>query len=107
MSNDQSTRPQTSVAGCFVRIYWMFLGNAVPLFSAIMLATNQGSRIALIVVYWTGIAALLLARFVEFRCSQGVLTDDRPAGTRDLLRYTFIVLLAGAATFLAAFSLAP
>lgn len=85
----------------------MFLGNAVQLFSEIMLATNRGSRLTLSIVYWTDIAARPLARFVDIKCFQGVLADGRPAGTRDLFRYAPIMLLAAAANFLAAYSLAP
>lgn len=96
---DSKVPPNTSGAGCLARIYWLFLGNAVPLFAAILLATGEGDPLAMSIVFWTGIVALLAVRLVDVRMLHGQTGDGEPAGMGHWTRYAAGIVLGGLALF--------
>lgn len=96
---DAKTPEKTSGAGCLARMYWMFLGNAVPLFAAILLATDEGEPLAMSILFWVGIAALLLVRLVDVRMLHGQTGDGEPAGMGHWTRYAAGLVLGGLALY--------
>ena len=102
----QKAPEKTSGAGMLARIYWMFLGNAVPLFAAILLATEEGEPLAMSIVFWAGIAALLLVRLVDVRMLHGQTGDGEPAGMGHWARYAAGVVMGGLALYGGALALA-
>ncbi|MCK6470960.1 MAG: hypothetical protein L6R28_04365 [Planctomycetes bacterium] len=103
---DGKTPEKTGGAGCLARIYWMFLGNAVPLFAAILLATEEGDVLAMSIIFWGGIAALLLVRLVDVRMLNGQTGDGKPADLGHWTRYAAGIVLGGLAIYGGALALA-
>lgn len=103
---DANTPNQISGAGCLARMYWMFLGNAVPLFAAILLATEEGGVLPMSIIFWVGIAALLIVRLVDVRMLHGQTGEGEPAGMEHWAKYAAGVVLGGLALWGGAWMLA-
>ncbi|GMV81681.1 MAG: hypothetical protein AMXMBFR7_28650 [Planctomycetota bacterium] len=105
MSTHSEKESATPAAGCLARIYWIFAGNAVPIFAGLMIATRKYDLLPLAGVYWLGVAALLAVRWCDIRFYQGKTADDRPADLGTWVRYALAVLAASGLGFGAAWGL--
>ncbi|MGI5868459.1 MAG: hypothetical protein ACOX9C_03310 [Kiritimatiellia bacterium] len=89
---DQSVEVSTSSAGCFVRLYWMFLGNGLLfVLLCLLLHKNPGIPSWIDVAWFVVAASIVIARYVDIRCLDGQNGDDtKPATLEDWRRYAMI-----------------
>ena len=86
-------------AGCFLRLFWMMIGNFILLFCATTIAQNQSSFLGVAdAFYWATVGGILAARYVDIRYLKGLTADGDPASMLHWRRYA--VLLGVAATVL-------
>ena len=86
-------------AGCFLRLFWMMIGNLIWLSCAFAIAQNQSSFLSVAdAFYWAAVGCILAARYVDIRYLGGLTADGSPASMAHWRRYA--VLLGVAATAL-------
>ena len=79
-------------AGCFFRMYWMIIGNALLVFSAFFIAQESYSFFSLVdVLYWAFVGCLLAARYVDIRYLKGLTADGGPASMAHWRRYAVLL----------------
>ncbi len=86
-------------AGCFLRVFWMMIGNAILLFCAIAIAQNQSGFFSVTdAFYLATTGCILAARYVDIRHFGGLTAEGDPASMAHWRRYA--VFLGIAATVL-------
>jgi hypothetical protein len=76
-----------SAVAFFARLAWMLFGPFILMVSAFMLAGQGKGSIALNVVYFVTLGAMLLGRWAEFRSGHAVTAEGVPAPAGCLRRY--------------------
>ena len=101
VARQQEQPERIAAAGCLLRFYWMFVGNAIVAVSACVI--SQGDRVltAADLVFWLGTASLLGVRFVDIRFGKGSTADGEPATMQHWRRYALRVLGVAVALWLA------
>jgi len=88
-------------AACCV-FFWMLAGNAILAISAFLIAQHHSSFLtAADGFYWTTVACLLLARYVDIRYLVGLTADGEPATMAHWRRYAVILVVVAIALWVA------
>lgn len=86
-------------AGCFLRLFWMVLGNLILLACAYGIVQHRSTVLSIAdAFYWASVGCLLAVRYVDIRYAQGLTADGDPATMAHWRRYA--VLLGGIAAVL-------
>ncbi len=88
-------------AGCFLRLYWMGIGNFALIITAV-LAGRQAAPSLLDGIYVLVALSLILARYVDVSRFGGQTTNGDPATLRDWRRHVAILVPVAAALWWAA-----
>ena len=90
--------------GAILRLWWMFLGNAVFVFSAIYIGVGgRGWRLSLVdVVFWAATVSLLVARFLDISWYRGMTSTGEPATMAHWRSYAVRLLLLAVALWVGA-----
>jgi hypothetical protein len=95
----------TSLAAALLRVYWMFLGNAIAAVAWFMIfKTGWGMSLA-DVLYGLAMISLLAARYWDIRAYGGQTADGEPATMAHFTRYAIGLVALGAVLWLAAHGL--
>ena len=88
-------------AGCFLRLFWMMIGNLILLSCALAIAQNQSGLFSVAdAFYWASVGCLLAARYVDIRYLKGLTADGDPASMAHWRRYAVLVLIASTCLWL-------
>ncbi len=93
--------PYDKPQGCFLRVFWMAIGNAALLTLAWFIF-QQDSFSLLDGVYWAVVASLAGARHIDIARFGGLTVDGAPATMQHFRRYVLGLLLATAALWITA-----
>jgi hypothetical protein len=100
-------RKHDSQAGCLLRIFWMLVGNAVLLFCAYGIAQHRSSVLSIAdAFYWTLVASLLAARYVDIRYLHGTTAEGSPATLSHWRRYATVLGVVSTSLWLGAHAVA-
>jgi hypothetical protein len=95
---DPSGQPTTS-AGCLLRTYWMFAGNILIAFLALLIAQQKGDFYTFKdILYWLAVASVVAGRYVDIQFMNGQTADGAPATMKNWERHSTVL---GAVTVLA------
>ena len=88
----------------FLRVWWMAVGNAVFLFSALYLAmAGRGWRLSVLdIVFWAAVVSLLFARFLDVSWYRGATSTGEPATMAHWRRYAVRLLVISVALWVGA-----
>ncbi|MBN2476080.1 MAG: hypothetical protein JXB62_15825 [Pirellulales bacterium] len=79
-------------SGCFLRLFWMIVGNFILLFCAIAIAQNPSGWLGVAdAFFWAIVGCLLAARYVDIRRFRGRKADGSPASMADWRRYALLI----------------
>ncbi len=79
-------------AGCFLRVFWMIIGNAILLACAYGILQHRSSLLSISdAFYWAIVGSLLAARYVDIRYLYGLTSDGDPATMDDWRRYVRVL----------------
>jgi hypothetical protein len=90
--------------GAILRLWWMFLGNAVFLFSGLSIAVGgRGWRLSLVdVTFWAATVSLLVARFLDISWYRGSTSTGEPTTMAHWRRYAVLLLVISVALWVGA-----
>jgi hypothetical protein len=95
-----SKSDQQPMQGCFLRLFWMGLGNALLLACTAMIAKQKAWTFSIFDgAYWAVVLLLLAARLVDIRRFHGETTDGKPATMAHLKRYAALLALIACAVW--------
>ncbi len=89
---DQKPVERTRPSGCLLRVYWMFLGNAVVAICAFSILQGEGTPVVPSLIYWLGVASLIAIRYIDIHSLHGNTADGQPATMKHWQRYALGVL---------------
>jgi hypothetical protein len=103
-SGGSHRQAQASGGGAILRLWWMIIGNAVFIFSAVYVAmAGRGWRLSLVdVVYWATVGTLLAARFLDINWYRGSTSSGDPATMAHWRRYAVLLLVISVALWVGA-----
>jgi len=79
-------------AGCFLRLFWMMIGNVVLLFCVYGIIQHRSSVLSIAdAFYWAIVGSLLAARYVDIRYLYGTKADGDPATMAHWRRYATVL----------------
>ena len=82
-------------SGCFLRRFWMIIGNAILLCCAYGIIQHRSSPFSMADAFYWAIVGSLLATRVDIRYLYGTTAEGDPASMADWRRYAvFLVLVA-------------
>ena len=88
-------------AGCFLRLFWMLIGNLILLFCAYSITQNRSSFFSVAdAFYWAAVGCLLAVRYADIRYLKGLTADGDPASMAHWRRYAGLVLIASTCLWL-------
>ena len=94
-------------AGCFLRIFWMIIGNAILLACAYGIVQHRSSLLSIAdALYWAIVGSLLAARYVDIRYLYGLTSEGDPATMDDWRRYAKVLGMVSAGLWLGAHAMA-
>ena len=77
------------LAGCFLRFFWMIVGNAILVFCVVSMVKGHSNLLGLEdAFYWSLVGILLAARYVDIQYFNGQTANGEPASMADWRRYT-------------------
>jgi hypothetical protein len=86
--------PQGQFSGCLVRLFWMFLGNVVLLFSAKAISDREAYALSIAdLVFWGFVLALIIIRRVDISKLGGLTAAGQPASMVHWRRYAIVLLV--------------
>jgi len=99
---DQTEAP-IGGAGCLVRLYWIFLGNAVLMFLLVFIFEKRPAFPSLIdVACLATVASLIAVRYVDIRFLDGQTGTGDPATMAHWRRYALLTGIVGSGLWLLA-----
>jgi hypothetical protein len=100
---DQPISEHSSEAGCLIRLYWMFLGNAILFVLLAYLFQNRPQFPSLLDVgCLLALVSLVAARYIDIRQFNGTNRDNSaPATMADWRKYTLFLVTGSVAVWLA------
>lgn len=99
----QGDPKQNEALGCLVRLHWMAFGNAVVIFSLLLIVRNRAGFLSVLdAVFWAAVASMLIMRYVDIRHLHGCTTTGEPASMADWRRYALVLALVSAVAWLLA-----
>jgi len=85
--------PHTPMSGCLLRAYWLLLGNAALVLSALVISWNRETFFsAADPVFWVLAASLLVARFLDITRCHGTTGTGEPATIETWYRYAGLLV---------------
>jgi hypothetical protein len=91
---EQSTEKYDSIFSLFVQVFWRLFGNALAFFSLLAILNHKGKMFYTYdIVFWCMIAALISARFIDFKIWGGVNEKNEPITIGHCKKYTKILLV--------------
>ena len=94
-------------AGCFLRIFWMMIGNALLLACAYGIFQHRSSLLGMAdALYWATVGSLLAARYVDIRYLYGLTAEGDPAAMAHWRRYAAILGVVSTGLWLGAHAMA-
>lgn len=91
-----STRPMTSPAVLFGRLFWMLAGPMFLLVFACYIALEGAGWFTILdLAYFAVLGGMLLGRWLEFRSGEAMTGTGEPATPAHLRRYLVTTSLAG------------
>ena len=94
-------------AGCFLRFFWMMIGNVILLFSAYGIIQHRSSVLGIAdAFYWAIVGSLLAARYVDIRYLYGTTADGDPATMAHWRRYATVLGVVSTGLWLGAHAIA-
>jgi hypothetical protein len=108
MEQDKHRDPEYDhPAGCFLRLFWMMIGNMILLLSVVGISRHPTGGLGLAdASYWGIVACLLLARYIDIRYFRGLTADGDPATMADWRRYASVLGAVSTGLWLGAHTLA-
>jgi len=80
-------------AGCFLRLFWMMIGNVLLLFCAFGIVQHRSTVLSIAdAFYWASVGCLLAARYVDIRYAQGLTANGDPATMTHWRRYAVLLV---------------
>ena len=102
----ENQRETSSISGCFLRTYWMILGNFALFICAAIIANKHVSAYftlsAVDAVYWAFALTAGLAKFTDVRWFKGQTSMGEPATMKDVVRYEAILAVVAVAVWILA-----
>lgn len=93
-----------SGSGCLLRLYWMFGGNIILFFLAILIADKRFPFPSLPdLAYWIIVLTLFAVRYVDIRYMQGETAEGKTASMKDFRSYVLILVIASCLVWLLTF----
>lgn len=97
-----SVPPKAQASAALARVFWMLLGPmALVLTAMAVLRAGRGWLTGADVAYLSFLAAVLLARWFEFRAGDPQTADGEPATAQDLRRYLVVTTTVGLVVWVA------
>lgn len=101
--NNQPVEKYDSIFSLLVRVFWVLLGNAILLISAIFIIQDENWKFhASDVVFWVTVAALLLARYLDIKFYGDSTSEGRPASMSHWRKYAAVLLIISTAVWVLA-----
>jgi hypothetical protein len=95
-----SSDAPSSILSVFARIFWMALGPLILVLLGLSMLLAANSRVgARDFVFLAVLAAMIAARWLEFRLGNPQTAMGTPATGKDLRRYAIFVAVAGMAAW--------
>ena len=94
-------------AGCFLRVFWMIIGNAILLACAYGVLQHRSSLLSIAdALYWAVVGSLLAARYVDIQYFLGTTSDGDPATMAHWRRYATVLGMISIGLWLGAHAIA-
>ena len=94
-------------AGCFLRIFWMLIGNAILLACAYGIIQHRSSLLSMAdALYWATVGSLLAARYIDIRYLYGLTAEGDPATMAHWGRYATVLGVVSTGLWLGAHAIA-
>ena len=94
-------------AGCFLRLFWMMIGNLLLLLCAYSITQNRSSFLSLAdAFYWAAVGCLLAVRYADIRYFKGLTAEGDPASTAHWRRYAVLLGVVSSGLWLGAHAIA-
>ena len=79
-------------AGCFLRLFWMIIGNVILLSCAYGIIEHRSAVLSIAdAFYWAIVGSLLAARYVDIRRFNGTTAGGDPATMAHWRRYAAVL----------------
>lgn len=89
---DNETVATIGGTALMARLYWMFVGNALPLFMLLFIIRGKPSFPSWVdAAHWTSVALLLAVRYLDIRHLNGLTSDGQPASMTTWRRYCGLI----------------
>lgn len=100
---EQPAEKYDSVFSLFVRIFWTLIGNAIAFFTLIAILRHKGQSFYIADIVFGGtIAALILARFIDFKIWGGTTEKGEPVTIVHCQKYAAILLISASVLWIIA-----
>ena len=94
-------------AGCFLRVFWMMIGNVILLACAYGIVQHRSSVLGMAdAFYWVIVGSLLAARYVDIRYLLGTTADGDRATMAHWHRYATVLCVVSTGLWLGAHAMA-
>jgi len=94
-------------AGCFLRVFWMLIGNVILLSCAYGIVQHRSSVLGMAdAFFWAIVGFLLAARYVDIRHLNGSTADGAPATMAHWRRYATVLGVVATGLWLGAHAMA-
>ena len=94
-------------AGCFLRIFWMLIGNAILLACAYGIIQHRSSLLSMAdALYWATVGSLFAARYIDIRYLYGLTAEGDPATMAHWGRYATVLGVVSTGLWLGAHAIA-
>ena len=97
---DQTEVPLSGI-GLLARLYWLILGNALPLFLLVFIFEKRPPLPSLIdAAYLVLVVSLIIVRYIDIRFLNGNTGEGKPATMTNWRRYALLVGALGVGAWL-------
>ena len=91
------------LAGCFLRLFWMIIGNAILVLCAVSIVRGRSRLLGWEdVCYWALVGCLLAARYMDIQYFKGLTAEGDTASMADWRRYAVRVGIVSVGLWLVA-----
>lgn len=105
---DQTNNEYSNGAGCFIRFYWMFIGNALLAITFAFLIQKRPQLPSLLdAASLLAVISLVLVRYVDMRHFEGGTGEGSPATMSHWRKYSAVLVIGSLAIWLGIRVLAP
>ena len=105
---DRTNNEYSSGAGCLIRFYWMFIGNALLAITfAFLIQKHPKLPSILDAGFLFTVISLVLVRYIDIRYFKGGTGEGSPATMGHWRRYSIVLVIGSLIVWLAVRVLAP